>query len=310
MIREYDHTQMEVWDRFVCESNNGTIFHTQKFLSYHPDGRFKWNHLLFYKDDKLVGVMPGALDGATLRSPSGASYGGVVLRHDTRVEDADEIVKSLVDYCRENSIKEIEITPALSIYNDQHDEVLDYALLHNRFTTLSYQYSSIIDINGVRLDKGRRSDIHRAEQEAVVVRSNKDFNILYPILVENKKKYDAHPVHNVEEMEAIDGMFDTGLFFAYKDDIPIAGMWVIPTNPRCALIFYSAHLYEHRKYNGIVCLVAYVIEWAKEQGFRYLDYGVSTDTTADEDLEWSLVRFKERLGGHGCLRKTFLRKIL
>ena len=38
------------WDSFVEESNNGTIFHKTKFLSYHLNNSFDQYHLLDNKD--------------------------------------------------------------------------------------------------------------------------------------------------------------------------------------------------------------------------------------------------------------------
>lgn len=37
------------WDNFVLNSNNGTMFHSRKFLSYHPEGRFKDTSLVIIK---------------------------------------------------------------------------------------------------------------------------------------------------------------------------------------------------------------------------------------------------------------------
>ena len=52
----------QIWDDFVDDSNNGTIFHKQKFLSYHKE-IFKDNehHLLFYEGKKLIAVFPLAI---------------------------------------------------------------------------------------------------------------------------------------------------------------------------------------------------------------------------------------------------------
>ena len=48
------------WDSFVRSANNGTIFHLQEFLNYHPEDRFKDNSLEFYKNNKLLSVFPAA----------------------------------------------------------------------------------------------------------------------------------------------------------------------------------------------------------------------------------------------------------
>ncbi len=307
-VYPYEPSFQEEWDRFIRQANNGTLFHLQKFLHYHTR-KFNWNHLLFYQGNELIAVFPGGLDGSTLRSPIGASYGGLVLEPYCSIENLNAIVQALTTYCEQKKIKEIVLTPPMQVYNRVHDEVQEYALLHNGFEQIKIQYSSVIDLGAVSLDKGRRSDIHRAKRDGLVVKESKDFDEFFPILVKNKEKYDARPVHTIDEMKKIDALFDAKLFLAAIDGQTIGGLWILPASKTCALIFYSAFLREYRRYNPIVSLVAHAIDWARQKGYRYLDYGVSTDTTAEEDIHWSLARFKERLGGSGCLRRTYYRRL-
>jgi hypothetical protein len=65
------------WDDFVAASDNGTIFHTRRFLSYHPQGRFPDASAVVRKNGKIFAVLPAAVverDGKMiLSSHSGAS---------------------------------------------------------------------------------------------------------------------------------------------------------------------------------------------------------------------------------------------
>lgn len=72
-VRPYSPNDAEHWDSFVWQSNNGTFFHLQRFLSYHPEGRFTFHHLLFYRGTTLLAVLPAALmdNGQTLESQLG-----------------------------------------------------------------------------------------------------------------------------------------------------------------------------------------------------------------------------------------------
>ena len=80
-IKKYRNNYSNVWDNFIKNSNNGTIFHTQKFLSYHLQRRFNDHSLLFYSEKTLVAVLPAAAisinNKLELRSHPGASYGGI-----------------------------------------------------------------------------------------------------------------------------------------------------------------------------------------------------------------------------------------
>lgn len=48
------------WDRLVRTMNNGTLFHTRKFLSYHPADRFVDHSLIFNKKEKPLALFPAA----------------------------------------------------------------------------------------------------------------------------------------------------------------------------------------------------------------------------------------------------------
>ena len=51
-IIKYKNNEHEtLWDDYIVKSNNGTIFHLRKFLSYHRDRNFKDCSLIFYEKE-------------------------------------------------------------------------------------------------------------------------------------------------------------------------------------------------------------------------------------------------------------------
>ncbi len=94
-IIEYSDKWKEKWDQFVLESNNGTIFHTQKFFDYHTEGKFNFNHLLFIEKNTIVALLPGSRIGNFYESPIGASYGSIVTK-DAKFSNAMEMVSTLM----------------------------------------------------------------------------------------------------------------------------------------------------------------------------------------------------------------------
>ena len=57
-IIKYDVKYFDKWNKFVENSNNGTIFHRLDFLNYHGN-KFKKNehHLIILKGDTIFGVI-------------------------------------------------------------------------------------------------------------------------------------------------------------------------------------------------------------------------------------------------------------
>jgi len=98
-IIEYSEYWKHKWDEFVLESNNGTMFHMQKFFDYHNPGKFTFNHLIFLDSGNIMAVLPGARHGDLFESPIGASYGSIVTK-DVKFSDAMEIISTLLEYGR------------------------------------------------------------------------------------------------------------------------------------------------------------------------------------------------------------------
>src|SRR5581483_3441123 len=125
------------WDAFIPPSMNGTVFHCQKFLDYHPEGRFEFHHLLFYQGAQLVAVLPGALreHGRVFESPLGASYGSFVTE-DISAQTALDIVAAFERHVRSMGVEDVYLTSAPVIYQPVLTQNLDFALLYQGY---SYQ---------------------------------------------------------------------------------------------------------------------------------------------------------------------------
>ena len=104
-VIRYSEEWKDAWDRFVLESNNGTMFHTQKFFDYHQPGRFKFDHLIFTRKGNIFALLPGTIrDDGVFESPVGASYGSFVTK-DIKFKDSMELISTLLEYGRKNNIK-------------------------------------------------------------------------------------------------------------------------------------------------------------------------------------------------------------
>jgi hypothetical protein len=313
----FEPAHRELWNRFIEESNNGTIFHRLDFLDYHEKGRFNFHHLLFFKGDELVAVLPGAVSGDMFKSPAGASFGGFVTAKYLGIADADQIVKACIRYFASIKVKEIYLTPPMQIYNETFNEAVEYAMHYNHFVIISSLYSSVIDFSRIHgkedLSRNTRHKINKAVNKGVQIEQKNDFDAFYPILLENKRKFGVAPTHSLQELKKIDRLLPgmMTLFMAYHEGKPVAGELLFEANNRCVLNFYTMHLYEYHSFFPVNLLIEHSIRWCNERGFRYLDYGVSADTFSSDPMEpsWSLIIFKESMGATGCQRKTYYRRV-
>ncbi|HEY3875972.1 MAG TPA: GNAT family N-acetyltransferase [Candidatus Kapabacteria bacterium] len=312
----------DLWDRFIERSMNGTVFHKQQFLAYHPEGRFYLHHLLFFEGERLVAILPGGLreQGRVFESPLGASYGSFVTE-DISTETALDIVAAFEGYVRKQGIEEVYLTSAPVIYSPVLTQNLDFALLYRGYSYQRHYISHAIDLRhaGVPFDRFQsvaRKHIRRVTREnpSLWIEESHTESIremlkeFYPILLENKAKYSATPTHTLEELLRIHELLPDfmKLFLVRIGEEPIAGSLLFLANDRVALIFYHMLRYAFDEYKPIYLLMDKVTRWSKEAGYHFVDIGVSQDTQDENPMTpaLSLINFKEKFDSRGLLRST------
>jgi hypothetical protein len=314
----YTEDLKEKWDRFVLHSNNGTIFHLQKFLDYHPKGRFNWHHLVFLDKKEIVAVLPGAAMGSTFESPIGASYGSMVTNV-IEFSKALDLVDAFSDYCRDHSFERALLTPPPFIYQKVISQNIDYALAYRGYSYDKHYISHSIPLNTKdylsTFQSTARRYIHKyLREKTLTVEINDDYESFYPILLNNKARHGVKPTHTLEELFRLKKLLpeELVLFLVYKGSKPIAGSLMFSCNKQVALCFYNMLLYDYEEYNPIHIVMYEVTKWAIESGFSWIDIGVSQDTKAENPMTPSLnlIKFKEKFNSHGILRSTFYKRFI
>ncbi|MCX6146622.1 MAG: hypothetical protein NTW25_05140 [Candidatus Kapabacteria bacterium] len=325
-IKKYSASDSIIWDKFVNNSINGTIFHERNFLNYHPVNRFKDNSLLFLEKGNLKSIFPAALiekDGfKILKSHPGSSYGGLVIDRNLGVKKSFELVESLNEYAKNNKFDQIEFRQAEKIFNQTPCDELDFALLHNGFFREAEELSTCYDLTKYY---GKKSadilssfDIKARNKFRQSLKYNLKSRILnynevdsfYNLVEQNLKKHNAKPVHSAEDMKFLLNTYPERIKIlgVFENDELIAGYFIFNINQLGWHIFYASLDYqkaELRPLNfGYINLVEYVIS----QGGKYLNYGISTEN-GGKIINWNLFEFKEAFAGSSILRTYWIKKI-
>jgi hypothetical protein len=253
-IVEYTEAWKERWDNFVLESNNGTMFHLQKFFDYHPEGKFKFNHLIFLDKGNIKAVLPGSRIGDLYESPIGASYGSIVTK-DVKFAEAMDIVSTLTEYGKSTGIKEFLLTSAPRVYERHQNENLDFAMLWLGFSYDLHYISSAIKLDKntdiiERFQQTVRRNIRKTLKDPDIrVEINDRYDEFHPILVENKKRHDVKPTHSLEDLLKLKQLLPDNimLFMVYYKDIPIGGSCLFIANETVTLCFYNMLRYEYEQ---------------------------------------------------------------
>ena len=317
-IIEYSENWKEKWDQFVIESNNGTIFHMQKFFDYHSPGKFTFDHLIFLEKGNIKALLPGSRIGDLYESPIGASYGSIVTK-DVKFAEAMEIVSTLIEYGKKVGIKEFLLTSAPRVYEKHQNENLDFAMLWQGFNYDLHYISSAIKLDTEtdiipRCQQTVRRNIRKSlKNPDIRIEINERYDEFYPILIENKARHDVKPTHSLEDLIKLNELLPESLklFMVYYKDKPIAGSSVFICNRTITLCFYNMLLYEYEHLKPIHRVMYEVVKWSTENGYKYLDIGVSQDTKADNPMtpSMSLIDFKEKFDAKTVMRNTLRKKI-
>jgi len=318
-ILHYKKEYAEEWDQFVWASSNGTIFHTRKFLAYHPPERFCDSSLIFRKRKKIIALLPAAKidrgDSHILSSHGGASYGGFVVKADLSIRDSFYLVDALFDYSRTQKLDGIELTHPPQVYWRKPSNYIDFALVQRNFTYKKREVSSVVNLDFPREEvmqsftaESRRA-VRRAIKLGVETRNTENYDDFYRILKKNlKMRHNVDPTHTIDELHQLKKIFPDkiNLMGAFLKQKLIAGVVLFFCNDRTNLAFYISHDEKYQQYRAVNLLFYNIFQDSIAQGFKVFDFGIFT---VNMEPNWGLGHFKEGFGAQGVFRDTFHRAV-
>lgn len=312
-IIEYSEKWKDKWDAFVKKSSNGTMFHQQKFFDYHIPGKFSFNHLIFLEKGNIKAVLPGRIKDGVYESPIGASYGSIVTL-DLKFDEALKITDTLIDYGKVNGVNEFVLTSAPMIYETYPNQNLDFALLWKNFKYDLHYISSAVKLDEKleiipRFQSTVRRNVRKTLKDSdVTIEINEKYEEFYPILIENKARHNVKPTHSLEDIYKLHELMPENLklFMVYYKGEPIAGSLLFLANQNVSLCFYNMLRYDFEHLKPIHRVMYEVVKWSTENGYKYVDIGVSQDTKAENPMtpSISLIDFKEKFDAKTIMRNT------
>lgn len=306
-IIKYDASMAARWDEFARLSRNGTLLHQRGYMDYHSD-RFKDCSLIAMREGKLCALLPACIDGDTLWSHRGLTYGGwlVPLKHfDATV--MVEVMDAACQWMTDKGIKRLVYKPVPHIYHHYPCEEDLYALFRHQARLIETNISTTIDLAcPLPLDRGNKSGANAARKAGIQVGPSDDWqgywNLLSSLLDE---RYSTRPVHTLDEMRLLQGRFPDGirLYTATLHGELLAGVVMYLSQPvaHCQYIGASP---QGKDSKALTLLFDYLIGEATKSGYRYFDFGISNEDHG-RYLNEGLVRQKSRLGGRGIVYNTF-----
>lgn len=305
VVRKYSSQNFDSWNDFVASAKNSLFMHNRNFMEYHSD-RFEDCSLMFFEDDELLALFPANKKGTDLVSHGGLTYGGFITGQKMKEYKMLECFEVLKSYMNENGFtKCIYKTIPYCYYKIPAQEDL-YALFRNDAKISKVEASTVIDLrNPIKMPKGRKAQISRANREGVTIELSLDFNAF--IELENNvlsEHHNTQAVHTGAELELLHSRFpkQIELYAAMYKGKMIAGS-VIFVYDNVVHTQYMAADDTAREIGALdYCISEIIKKYSCSK--QFLDFGISTEE-GGRVLNDGLISQKEGFGGRTVTYQTW-----
>ena len=298
-VRRYTADKAGEWNDFVARSKNGTFLLDRRYMDYHAD-RFCDHSLMVYRRGRLYALLPANVEGDTLYSHQGLTYGGLVMNGKVAAADVVALFKIINSLLAGEGLKRVVYKPTPWIYHRLPSEEDLYAIVVACGARLVARgLSSTMGKEAPAWYRIRECGVRHAMAAGVRVEESSDWVAFWEILAANlQARYGLKPVHTVEELLLLHGHFPENirLFVAKEGDMVIGGTVLYVAN-RVVHSQYIAANRRGKELHALDLLFKEVIGWALER-HDYFDFGISTEGHGSY-LNEQLIYQKEGFGGRG-----------
>jgi hypothetical protein len=308
-VVQYSDNHFDLWESFVKESKNGTIFQTRSFLSYHPKERFIDKSIMIFEDENLKAVFPAIEFEDKIISHRGSTYGGLIVSKKNRLSDSIEYFKLISEHYK--NYKEILFRKQEYIFDIFPSGEVEFGAKQNGFEIIVDELSTCIELENIKLSKGRKWEFSKCKKSLEVKFDDSNYDDFYQILSNNlSSRHDSKPTHSLDEMKKLKEIFPNNYFLiaGYLDGKMVAGIWLVKTNDKTAHTFYIAQNYDYSSQSPLTCVIKFTLEKCKEMRFKYLNFGISTED-GGKVINKGLFEFKESFGGFGVSRYMYRKSL-
>ena len=318
-VKMMDKGEAVEWDEFIESSGNGTIFHLQRFLDYHPRGKFKNHNIVFRSGDEIDAVIPGVeeeQENKIFKSHPGASFGGFVLKTGMNIRKIENIIGVFLEYIKKNNFHSIFITQASLPYQGRFGEEIDFLLTLYGFRIVKKELTSGLFLDFVNEEGILKSfkdsavrGIKKSLKSNLVFRESYDIKSFYDILSENLRKFHkTEPTHSIDEIKRLISDFPNRicLFGAYDKEKMIGGIILFLCRKDVALIFYIASNRGYQAVRPENLMIYEVVNWLYKRNYKYLDFGT---LSIDMKINYGIYQFRRGFGIINFVRNQYYLQI-
>lgn len=280
-IERYTPSDAARWDEFARDSSNATFLHLRGYMDYHSDRFSDCSLMAFDKKGRLVAMLAANIDGTTLYSHQGLTYGGwITARCHFDTQTMLDVWDAAIAWMKDHGITDLVYKAIPHIYQRYPADDDIYALYRHGATIEWCQISSALPLESEWLpNKENRRMMRLAQKSGITISRSTDFEGYMKILSRRlEERYGTTPVHSLEEMLLLASRFPENIRLITATDGEC--------NPLAGTILYITDTTVHTQYiattdrarsDGLFpAIVEYVIAHECE-GRQWLDFGTSCE---------------------------------
>lgn len=295
----------EVWDEFLKNHEEVNFLQSWQWGEFHKALGKQAEHVGFYKDDQLIGVMLCVVENAKRGRYMTVSGGPII-----DWKDKELVIRAFEEMRqvgRRNKCVFVRVRPQL-VADQQSLQLFKDAGLTPSPMHLSADLTTQLDLNPsaeillANMRKNTRYDIKRAQKEGITVVTSTDVNDIqefYNLQLATAKRQGFVPFSYEflrEQFKIFEESGNALLYKAHKDGQLLAEAFVIFYGVE-ASYHYGASTDVGRKYPG-----AYLIQWeaiqeAKRRGMRRYNFWGVVALTETNHRFYGVSVFKRGFGG-------------
>ena len=308
-IVRYTADKKAEWDAFVKDSKNGTFLFLRDYMEYHAD-RFEDHSLMFYKDGSLLALLPANKNGEILWSHKGLTYGGFVLSMKAHAAEVGEMFDVTLEHLRAAGIKEWYYKQIPTVYHQFPAEEDSYWLWRNGAEVVECNMMSAVNLNtDFSISSRRRTYASKLQREGWKIECDTEglLEQYWTVLSENlKERYDATPVHSLEEIERLQQLFPENIVClgAESPTGTLEAGVLLFLSSQVARTQYISATANGKAQKALDFLFVQLLERIQKQGYRYFEFGTSMEDDSIH-LKDTLVQQKEGFGARGIACRTY-----
>jgi hypothetical protein len=248
-------------------------------MDYHAD-RFTDHSLLIYDDkNTLIALLPANIEGKTLFSHQGLTFGGLLVKPSIKQVDVINVFKYLKNYIKDIGVDKVIYKRIPYIYHTMPADEDLYALFRINAKLLRRDVSSAIDLkNQIKYSKGRKWIVKKTQENGLVYEEISDVKCFWTILeMVLFERHGVRPVHSYDEIEKLKNNFPASIKFysSIYNNVILAGAVIFEVQNTV----HTQYLFNTELGRSMGALDGLIDHLVKNRyvDMRYFDFGISNE---------------------------------